>query len=109
MSGELNLDPQRALSGSRDLAASGTHLVSLNNGPLSAIGAKSHDQPWGKDDIGAAFQQNYAPMLSQFMEAFEQVAHYVEGLGEAAEQSVHDNTGADDRAQATVTKSYRDR
>ncbi|OJF13999.1 hypothetical protein [Couchioplanes caeruleus] len=107
MAGELNLDPQRAIAASRDLSASGTHLVNLNNGVVADIAQASGDQPWGKDEIGAAFHKNYAPLLTQFTAAFAKVAQYVEGLGDAAEQSVHDNTGADDRAQATVTKAYR--
>ena len=108
MPGELNLDPQRATAAGRDLSLAGTQLVSLDNSTVAEIAATSQGQPWGRDDIGATFQQNYGPLLQQFTEAFCQVAGYVEALGDAAVTSVEDNTAADDRASDAVLKSYRD-
>lgn len=107
MTGELYLDAPRATAAGRDLAQAGTQLVGLANGTVAEIAAVSRDQPWGRDEIGSAFQKNYGPLLEQFTEAFGKVAGYVEGLGEAAVKSVEDNTAADDRASGTITKSYR--
>ena len=107
MTGELHLDPQRATAAGRDLSRAGSHLAGLNNGTVAAIAAVSRDQPWGRDEIGAAFQKDYGPLLQTFTEAFGKVAAYVEGLGEAAVKSVEDNTAADARAAGAVTKSYR--
>ncbi|MDI6097070.1 hypothetical protein QLQ12_00415 [Actinoplanes sp. NEAU-A12] len=107
MTGELYLDPQRAAAAGQDLSQAGTQLVGLSNSTVAAIAAASQDQPWGRDEIGAAFQKNYGPMLQKFTEAFGKVAGYVEGLGDAAVKSVEDNTAADARAAGTVTKSYR--
>jgi hypothetical protein len=107
MTGELNLDPQRAAAGGRDLSSAGKQLVSLDNSTVASIAAASQSQPWGRDDIGAAFQGQYGPLLQQFTEAFGQIAGYVESLGDAAVQSVEDNTAADARASATVIKSYK--
>lgn len=107
MAGELYLDPQRATEGGRDLSLSGSRLVSLSNGTVADIAAASMDQPWGKDDIGAAFQKSYGPLLLQFTEAFGQIAGYVEALGDAAVKSVEDNQAADSRASDTVYKSYQ--
>ncbi|GIM95731.1 hypothetical protein [Paractinoplanes toevensis] len=108
MTGEqLNLDPQRATAGGRDLSLAGSQLVSLDNSTVAEIAAASQGQPWGRDDIGAAFQKNYGPLLQQFTEAFGQIAGYVEALGDAAMKSVEDNVAADDRAGETIIKSYK--
>jgi hypothetical protein len=107
MTGELYLDAPRASAAGRDLSAVGDRLASMNGGPVAEIAAASADQPWGRDEIGAAFQKDYDPLVAKFVEAFGKVAGYVEGLGEAAVLSVEDNTAADARASATVTRSYR--
>ena len=108
MSGEqLYLDPERATGGGRAHSAAGKQLVSMDNSTVASIATASQAQPWGRDDIGAAFQQQYGPLLQQFTEAFGQVAGYVESLGDAAVASVADNMGADSRSGETVIKSYR--
>lgn len=107
MTGELHLDALRATVAGRDLAAAGTQLAGLSTGPVAEVTAMSQDQPWGRDDIGAAFQKDYGPLLQKFVESFGKVAGYVEDLGEAAVQSVADNTAADSRASSAVTQSYR--
>jgi hypothetical protein len=108
MAGEqLYLDAPKATASGRDLSAAGSQLVGMSNGPVAEIAAVSADQPWGRDDIGAAFQKDYGPMVLKFVEAFGKVAGYVEGIGEAAVQTVTDNEAADSRASATVTKSYQ--
>ena len=107
MTGELYLDPQRATAAGRDLSAAGKHLVSLNNSAVAEVAAASQGQPWGRDDIGAAFQKNYGPLLQQFTDAFGKIAGYVEGLGDAAIATVEDNLAADARSSDTVAKSYK--
>jgi hypothetical protein len=108
MAGEqLHLDAPRATAGGRDLSAAGSRMVGMSNGPVAEIAAVSAGQPWGSDEIGAAFQKNYGPLVQKFVEAFGKVAGYVEGLGDAAVLTVEDNTAADARASATVTQSYR--
>ncbi|BEL07969.1 hypothetical protein Q0Z83_061600 [Actinoplanes sichuanensis] len=108
MAGEqLYLDAPKATASGRDLSAAGAQLVGMSNGSVAEIAAVSADQPWGRDDIGAAFQKDYGPMVQKFVEAFGKVSGYVEGIGEAAVQTVTDNESADSRASATVTKSYR--
>jgi hypothetical protein len=107
MTGELHLDAPQATAAGRDLTAAGAQLVGLSTGPVAEVAAMSQSQPWGRDEIGAAFQKDYGPLLQKFTEAFGKVSGYVEGLGEAAVQSVVDNTTADSRASADVTGSYR--
>ena len=107
MTGELYLDGPGATAAGRDLTAAGSQLRSLSNGPVAEVAARSQNQPWGRDEIGAAFQKDYGPLLQKFTEAFGRVAGYVEDLGDAAVQSVVDNTAADTRASGAVTRSYR--
>ncbi|MEV4279430.1 hypothetical protein [Actinoplanes xinjiangensis] len=107
MPGELHLDAPRATAAGRDLSAAGSQLVSLGNSAVAEVAAASADQPWGRDEIGAAFQKDYGPMVARFVEAFGKVAGYVEGIGEAAVLTVEDNTAADARASSTVAKSYQ--
>jgi hypothetical protein len=107
MPGELYLDAPAATAAGRDLAAAGAQLVGLSGGPVAEVAAMSQSQPWGRDEIGAAFQKDYGPLLQKFTEAFGSVAGNVEGLGEAAVQSVTDNTAADSRASSTISTSYR--
>ncbi|GAA2640659.1 hypothetical protein [Paractinoplanes durhamensis] len=107
MTGELYLEPQRASDAGRDLSLAGSQMVSLDSSTVASIAAASQGQPWGTDDIGAAFQKNYGPLLQQFTEAFGQIAGYVEALGDAAQKSVEDNMSADARSSETVIKSYK--
>jgi hypothetical protein len=107
MTGELYLDAPAATAAGRDLSAAGGQLVGLSGGPVAEVAVASQSQPWGRDEIGAAFQKDYGPLLQKFTEAFGNVAGYVEGLGEAAVQSVTDNTAADSRASSTISTSYR--
>ncbi|WP_433795222.1 hypothetical protein [Actinoplanes sp. CA-252034] len=107
MAGEqLHLDAPRATASGRDLSAAGSQLVGMSNGHVAEIAAGSAGQPWGRDEIGAAFQKDYGPMVQKFVEAFGKVAGYVEGIGEAAVQTVADNEAADSRAASVVAKSY---
>ncbi|GAA1648732.1 hypothetical protein [Actinoplanes couchii] len=108
MAGEqLYLDPQRASSGGRKLTAAGNEMVSLNNGTVAEIKNASSTNPWGNDDIGAAFQKNYTPLMEKFTEAFGNIGQFLEGLGESAVASVDDNMNADARAGETVYQAYR--
>jgi hypothetical protein len=108
MAGEqLRLDAPRATAAGRDLSYAGAQLVAMTNGPAAEIAAVSAGQPWGRDEIGAAFQKEYGPMVQRFVEAFGKVAGYVEGVGEAAVQTVADNQAADARSASVVTRSYR--
>ncbi|GAA4972941.1 hypothetical protein [Actinoplanes utahensis] len=104
---ELYLDSTRATMGGRDMTAAGQELTSLHQGPVAAINAASLAQPWGRDNIGAKFQEGYGPQLEQFVQAFGTIATYVEGLGEAVVASVQDNMDADARAGQTVDQAYR--
>ena len=105
--GQLYLDPQRAISAGQDLAASGKNL----SGQRHTAGAKlmelSAKKPWGTDDIGGAFDKEYAPMEEKVMRAWLQIAEYIESIGYGAVQSVHENLQTDQAAGTRVINTYK--
>ena len=103
----LYLDPKVVLDGARNLKAAGTHFLNEYRGTGMAIAADSGDRPWGKDDIGGAFEQNYRPIEQQVLQAWSQLGEYLEGLGDAAAATVGDNQGADQESAVRVTRAYR--
>jgi hypothetical protein len=91
----LRLDAEEALAGSRALSAAGEDFGARRNRSGAEIAAASSAAPWGRDKYGRSFEQHYRPFEQQVLEAWEQLAAYVSGLGDAAAQSVRDNLGAD--------------
>jgi len=106
---ELWLEPQAALDGAGSLAAAGQGFAALRAGAGAEIAAASAARPWGSDDIGQSFEQNYRPIEQQVLTAWEQLAAYLQDLGAAAAASVQDNLQADDHASVRVKHSYRKR
>ena len=105
--GQLYLDPQRAISAGQDLAAAGKNLAGERNTAGQRVVELSAKKPWGTDDIGAAFDKEYAPMEQKVMEAWRQLAGYIEGLGAGAVQSVQENLQADQAAGTRVINTYQ--
>lgn len=95
----LRLDADEAFAGSRALRAAGEHLRAQRNGLGADLEAASAARPWGTDEYGRNFETQYRPVEQQVLDAWQQLAAYVEGLGEAAAGSVRDNLGADADAQ----------
>ena len=104
---ELRLDPVRATDGARNLTAAGADLAALRVGTGTEIKAASESRPWGADDIGEAFHRQYAPIAGQVLQAWAQLAAYIEGLGVAAAQSVQLNQQSDDEAGVRTASTYR--
>ena len=107
--GRLYLDPPVALDGARNLTAAGRHYQGLLRGPGAEITEITGGRPWGADDIGQSFENNYRPIERQVFQAWEQLARYVQQLGEAAAASVADNQQADRESGMRVTRAYRER
>jgi hypothetical protein len=91
----LLLDADRATAGSRALHDAGEDLGALRQGPGAELAAASTAQPWGADEYGRSFEQQYRPVEQQVLDVWTRLAEYVAGLGQAAELSVQDNVGAD--------------
>jgi hypothetical protein len=107
--GRLYLDPAVVRDGGRNLTAAGEDYRGLLGGAGQELSAASHGRPWGSDDIGQAFENNYRPIEQQVFQAWRQVAEYVQGLGEAATATVADNQGADQESGTRVARTYRGR
>lgn len=91
----LRLDAEEALAGSRALSAAGEDLNAHRNRSGAEIAAASSATPWGRDEYGQSFERHYRPFEQQVLEAWQQLAVYVSGLGDAAARSVRDNLEAD--------------
>ncbi len=107
--GRLYLDAKVALDGARNLTAAGQDYLNALTTDGRQIAAKSQQRPWGKDDIGQSFENNYRPIEQQVFQAWGQLAEYIQVLGDAAATSVTDNQGADNESAMRVSRSYQDR
>ena len=80
----------RASRGARALSAAGSDLAGQRHRAGAAIAAASARRPWGDDAGGQAFDQRYRTVERQVLDAWEQLADYIESLGDAAARSVRD-------------------
>ena len=64
-------------SGARRLSEAGRALGAQRDGLGPA------PRPWGDDEAGRAFERRYRPVEAQVLAAWEQLARYVEDLGDA--------------------------
>lgn len=86
---ELWLDPGRAQQAGFDLAHAGEAITAQRGELGAAIAAASAGRPWGKDDVGAAFEQNYRGFEAMVLRAWNNVGGYVTSLGTNVVQAVH--------------------
>src|SRR5688572_28712606 len=100
----LRLDADEASTGSRALRAAGEHLGAQRRSAGTELEAASAAPPWGTDEYGRSFEDQYRPAERQVMDVGQRLAAYVEGLGEAAARSVQDNVGADADAQGRLLR-----
>ena len=108
MSDPLYLDAPVALDGARNMTAAGQHYLNLLTTAGLELSDAAHRRPWGSDDIGQAFENNYRPIEQQVFEAWGKLGDYVMGLGDAVAASVADNQQADRESGMRVTRAYRD-
>ena len=75
---QTSSDAQRPRSsGDRRLSEVGRLLGARRDGVGPA------PRPWGDDAAGLAFERRYRPVEAHVLAAWEQLAQYVEGLGDA--------------------------
>jgi hypothetical protein len=77
----------RARAAARELAGAGRLLAARRADLGAELEAAAADRPWGDDRGGQAFDGRYRAVERPVLEAWEQLAAYVEGLGEAARRS----------------------
>lgn len=96
--GEIWLDPERARRGGADLALAGEAIGAARREAGGAIAAASAERPWGRDDIGAAFDRHYRRYEETLLRAWELLGRSVEGLGGGVVRSVASTVETDDGA-----------
>jgi hypothetical protein len=106
---ELWLSPDVATDGARQISDAGRAFAAERAGRGAEIAAVTAALPWGNDDIGQTFEQNYRPIEQQVMQAWEALADYLQDLGDQAAASVQDNLQADLNAAVRVEHAYRKR
>lgn len=97
--GQLWLDPDRARRGGADLALAGEAIRRQRDQVGGRIAADSAQRPWGRDDIGAAFEKQYRGFEETLLRAWEGVGRCLEGLGADVVRAV-DATVETDAANA---------
>jgi hypothetical protein len=104
---QVFLDPQRALGAARNLVHAGDELKEQRTGAGGRIAAASAARPWGKDDIGAAFEKNYRGFETQLLEAWQGVAEYLEGMGYVVAKAVDNTVRTDDESGNRVRGTWK--
>lgn len=93
--GQLWLDPERARRGGTDLSYAGRAVQAKRAGLGAEIAAASAQQPWGRDDIGAAFEKTYRGLEATILRAWDGLGRHIDGLGADVVQSVRANVETD--------------
>ncbi|MGC1213148.1 MAG: hypothetical protein WA890_18010 [Micromonospora sp.] len=79
--GQIWLDPDRARRGGADLTLAGEAVSAGRRQAGGEIAAASGQRPWGRDDIGAAFDKQYRGYEETLLRAWELLGRSVQGLG----------------------------
>ncbi|MFC0007452.1 hypothetical protein [Micromonospora siamensis] len=85
---QLWLDPERARRGATDLHLAGEDVTARRHEVGGAIAAASSQRPWGRDDIGAAFEKNYRTYEGMLLRAWEGLGEAIQRLGTDVTTSV---------------------
>ncbi|TDC82377.1 hypothetical protein E1193_12005 [Micromonospora sp. KC606] len=85
---QLWLDPERARRAATDLRLSGEALSARRQQVGGRIAEASARRPWGRDDIGAAFEKSYRAYEETLLRAWAGLGRSLEGLGTDVATSV---------------------
>ncbi|WP_320069065.1 hypothetical protein [Micromonospora sp. RTGN7] len=102
--GELWLDPVRARRGGGDLTSAGEAVTDRRARVGGQIAAASAARPWGRDDIGAAFEKQYRGFEETLLRAWAGVGRAVEHLGEDVVRSVDNEVATDSRSGGRLNR-----
>jgi hypothetical protein len=86
--GQIWLDPERARRGGADLGVAGEAISAARRAVGETIAEASARRPWGRDDIGAAFEQRYRGYEETLLKAWEVLGRSLHGLGAGVVRSV---------------------
>lgn len=93
--GQLWLDPLRARRGGADLAQAGEAVAARRAQEGAEIAAASARRPWGRDDIGAAFEKQYRGFEETVLRAWAGIGRRVTEVGTDVVRSVEANQRTD--------------
>lgn len=85
---QLWLDPDRARRGGADLTLAGEAVTAARRREGGELAAASAGRPWGRDDIGGAFDKQYRRYEETLLQAWELLGRSLEGLGDDVVRSV---------------------
>ncbi|MFC4148219.1 hypothetical protein ACFO0M_18355 [Micromonospora mangrovi] len=85
---QLWLDPDRARRGGADLTLAGEAVSASRRTVGGELAAASAARPWGRDDIGGAFDKQYRRYEETLLRAWELLGRSLEGLGADVVRSV---------------------
>lgn len=93
--GQLWLDASRARRGGADLALSGEAVTARRAVQGGEIEVASAARPWGRDDIGAAFERSYRGIEQTVLRAWAGVGQRLTDLGVDVVDAVDASTRTD--------------
>ncbi|MEV4808586.1 hypothetical protein [Micromonospora avicenniae] len=102
--GQLWLDATRARRGGADLDAAGAAVTARRVEVGDGIASASAQQPWGRDDIGAAFERSYRGCEQVVLRAWEGVGNHLSALGADVVRSVDANVTTDGAAAGRLSR-----
>ncbi|MFR9777395.1 hypothetical protein ACL02O_15225 [Micromonospora sp. MS34] len=85
---QIWLDPDRARRGGADLTLAGEAVSTSGREIGGAIAEASARRPWGRDDIGAAFEKQYRGYEEMLLKAWEVLGRSLQELGTDVARSV---------------------
>ncbi|MFE9688699.1 hypothetical protein [Micromonospora sp. NPDC005806] len=86
--GQIWLDPDRASRGGADLAMAGEAISAARSEVGGEVAQASARRPWGRDEIGAAFEKQYRGFEETLLRAWENLGRSIHGLGADVVRSV---------------------
>ncbi|WP_410809671.1 hypothetical protein [Micromonospora sp. 067-2] len=98
--GQLWLDPLRARRGGVDLALAGEAVTARRATEGGEIEAASGARPWGRDDIGAAFEGSYRGFEQTVLRAWAGVGQRLTELGSDVVRAVDASVQTDGASAA---------
>ncbi|MDG4808007.1 hypothetical protein O7634_14720 [Micromonospora sp. WMMD1120] len=102
---QLWLDPQRARRAGADLALAGEAVTARRAVEGGAIEAASGVRPWGRDDIGAAFERTYRGYEQTVLRAWAGVGQRLTELGGDVVRAVDASVRTDEANAARVGRA----
>ncbi|MBQ0903043.1 hypothetical protein [Micromonospora sp. U21] len=102
---QLWLDPGRARRGGADLALAGEAVTARRAAEGGEIEAASGARPWGRDDIGAAFERSYRGIEQIVLRAWTGAGHRLTELGTDVVRTVDASVQTDGTSAARLDRA----